>query len=426
MRLPATFAPLRHRNYRLYFTGQGFSLLGSWMEQTGRSWLVTLLAARVAAPGIDAAQLASYYLGLLTTVGSLPMLFGALFGGLAADRFSKKTLIASTQTAQMLLSLGMAALVFSGKAAIVHVFLFALLIGLTQVIDIPARQSLVSELVEKDDLAGAIGLNSSLFNGSRMIGPALAGTLIGALGGKDDRAVAICFALNGLSYLTLLVALSLMGGEFPARAGGKESPLIQLKEAARYLKEDRPVRTLLQLLAGYSIFTIADWILLPSLARFTLGADARQFGLLTSLKGLGAWLGALTIASLSSSSQRIRLLQIAAIVSPLLMLAIALSGRYGLVACLMPLNGFFVVCFLANTNGLLQTSTPEAMRGRIMGVHAFLMMGLNPIGGLWAGELARRTSASMAMAFGAGVTLLLSLLTLTRSRELHRLADPPP
>ncbi len=422
VRLPPTFAPLRHRNYRLYFTGQAFSLIGSWVEQTARGWLITLLAARVAT-GPQAEQLASYYLGMLITIGSLPMLFGAFFGGLAADRFPKRRLIAISQTVQMLLSLGMAVLVFSGKAGVGHVFIFALLIGLTNVIDIPARQSLVSELVEKEDLAGAIGLNASLFNGSRMLGPALAGILIGALGSKDDRAVGICFALNGLSYLTLLIALFLMRGTQAVRPASKEPPLAQLREAASYLRHDRPIRTLLVLLAGYSIFTIGDWVLMPSLARFTLNADAREFGLLTSLKGVGAWLGALTVATLGSSPRRVQVLRLASIISPLVMLAIALSGRYGLVAALMPLNGFAVVCFLATTNGLLQTSTPPAMRGRIMGVHAFLMMGLNPVGGLLVGTLAQRTSAPTAMAVGAIITLCLSLLTLSRASLLNQLGE---
>jgi len=163
VRLPATFAPLQHRNYRLYFTGQLFSLIGSWMEQTGRGWLVTLLAARAVA-GPEAERLANGYLGWITVIGSLPMLFGAFLGGLAADRFPKRRLIAYAQSAQMVLSLAMAALVFLGHASIWYVLAFSLLVGITSVIDVPARQAFVSELVGKETLAGAIGLKAYFSN----------------------------------------------------------------------------------------------------------------------------------------------------------------------------------------------------------------------------------------------------------------------
>ena len=426
MPLPATFAPLRHRNYRLYFTGQFFSLVGSWMQETGRAWLVTLLAAQAAPTHAGAERLASYYLGMLLTVGSLPMLFGSLFGGVIADRVSKKTLIYGSQSAQMILSLLMAILVASGRAQVSHVFLFALLIGLTNVVDMPARQAFVVELVGKEDLAGAVGLNASLFNGSRMLGPALAGILIGAMGGQGERAIAICFALNGFSFLTLLLGLFLMRGDFSAKTGRKEPPLDQLREIQGYLKTDAPVRTLLLLLACYSIFTVGDWALTPSLARFTLHADARGFGLITSLKGVGAWLGALAVATMARSSHRVRVLKVAAVVSPLIQLAIALSGRFWLAAILMPLNGFAVVSFLATANGLLQTSTPGALRGRMMGVHAFLMMGLNPVGGLFIGTLAQKTSAGAAMATGATIALACSFAVVLRSPELLQALGNPP
>ena len=426
MRLPPTFSPLRHRNYRLYFTGQFFSLLGGWMQDTGRAWLVTLLATQVAPTHAEAERLASYYLGMLLTVGSLPMLFGSLFGGVIADRVSKRRLIFWSQSVQMLLSLAMAALVATGKAQVSHVFLFAILMGLTMVVDMPARQAFVVELVGKEDLPSAVGLNSSLFNGSRMLGPALAGILIGAAGGQGERAIALCFALNGFSFLTLLLGLALMRGDFSAKATGKEGALVQLREAAGYLKTDAPVRTLLLLLACYSIFTVGDWALTPSLARFSLGADAAGFGLLTSLKGIGAWIGALLIATLASSPHRTRLLMVAAIVSPLVQLAIALSGRFWLAAVLMPLNGLAVVSFLATANGLLQTSTPDALRGRMMGVHGFLMVGLNPVGGLLIGALAQKTSAPVAMATGALCALTCGALITLRSRKQLRALGLPP
>ena len=426
MPLPATFSPLRHRNYRLYFTGQFFSLIGGWMQETGRGWLVTLMAAQAAPSHAEAERLASYYLGMLLTVGSLPMLFGSLFGGVIADRVSKRKLIFWSQSAQMLLSLAMAALVASGKAQVSHVFIFALLIGLTNVVDMPARQAFVVELVGKDDLPGAVGLNASLFNGSRMLGPALAGVLIGTMGGRGETAIALCFALNGISFLTLLLALFFLRGDFSVKAGGKEPPLIQLREALRYLRGDAPVRTLLLLLAGYSIFTVGDWALTPSLARFTLHADAKGFGLLTSLKGVGAWVGALTVATMAGSAHRVRVLTAAAILSPLIHLAIALSGRFWLAAILMPLNGFAVVSFLATANGLLQTSIPDALRGRMMGVHAFLMMGLNPVGGLLIGTLAQKTSAPVAMATGAICALACGLAVILRSPTLLRALGLPP
>lgn len=409
-----TFAALRHHNYRLFFGGQLCSLIGSWMQMTAQSWLVTLLAGGPKSAG--------YWLGLVSTVGALPMLFGSIFGGVVADRYARRTIIVCAQAAQGLLALGLALLVATGAVQLWHLPLFACLLGITNVFDIPARQSFVVEMVGKEDLPNAIGLNSSLFNTARVVGPTVATLLIAALSRSvgETKATAYCFLVNGLSYGAVIVSLLRMRGDFSPRAAGKESPLRQLREAASYLRDSPAALSLLALLVSSTLFLTAEWVLLPSLARFTLGADARRFGTLMMLKGLGALVAALTVATLSAAGKRGRMLTLAALTWPLSALAIALSRRYDLTCVLLPLLGFSVVTCLTTANTLLQTSTPDALRGRVMGVHAFILMGLTPIGSYWAGWVAGRADAPTAVALGSVAALIVAVGVIVRFPALRR------
>ncbi len=416
MPLPATFAALRHRNYRWFFAGQFVSLIGSWMQGTAQQWLVVLLASRD-----GASSDANYYLGLATAVGSLPMLAGALVGGLVADRLPKRAIILAMQVCQGLLAVGMAYLVATGRATLNHVLLFSALLGLTNVFDIPARQAFVIEMVGKEDLHNAIGLNSSLFNASRIVGPAIAGLLIARLGGNGEfDALARCFLVNGLSYIAVIVGLMAMRGDFSARAVGKESPLVQLREAGRYFRDSRPALLLVTLMAAFSVLMTADWVLLPSLAHFTLGADAPQFGFLMAVKGAGALVGALTVATLARSPHRGAVLIAASLLTPALSLCLALSRSYPLSCVILLLEGMAVVCFMATANSLQQTAVPDALRGRVMGVQAWINMGLTPVGSAWAGALAQRTSAPVAVATGALLMLAVGGFLALRFPELRR------
>ncbi len=403
----AAFSALRHRNYQLFFSGQAISLIGSWMQMTAQGWLVTLLAR--SEKDASAAQ------GWIITLGSLPMLLGAFYGGWFADRFSKHRIVLWSQVAQGLLALGMASLVYAGAVRLWHVAIFAFLLGITNIFDIPARQAIIVELVGKEDLHNAIGLNSSLFNAARVLGPAVAGFLIA----DKQRAMAPCFLANGLSYIAVIVGLRLMRGDFSPKATGKEPPLRGVKEALGYLKQHPPIVALMAILASFSIFMTGDWILLPTLAKFTLGADATRYSHLMSARGVGALLGALVCTLLSASPYKGRIVTIGAIFFPLFSLGTALCHSLTWAFVFAPLSSFCMICVFATSNSLIQASVPDALRGRVMGVHAFLMMGLTPFGSAWAGIVASHTSTASAMALGASLAAASAVLAVVLAPGLR-------
>lgn len=425
VRLPRTFAALRHRNFRLFYFGQLLSLIGTWMQDTARGWLVVLLALPAgaslaqAAGGTDprAAEQANLYLSLIATAGNLPVLFGSLYGGILADRRSKRTIIVWAQAAQMCLAFGLAALVGTGQIAVWHVVLFAALVGVTNVFDIPARQSFLVEMVGRADLPNAIALQSSIFNGARALGPALAGVLIAALSAATNplAGLAQCFFWNGVSYLFVLAGLLLMRGDFsPKSSGAPGTPLSALREVKVFLWGRRPALLLVSLVAVFSLFNAPFFVLLPSLAKFTLGVDAGRFGILMSAQGVGALVAALAVATLSGYQKKGRILMGASLALPVLTLLLTVTRAFPL-ACLLMLGiGFAIISFLATANALLQTSTPDALRGRVMSLYSLILVGLTPVGSLWSGAVAKAWGAPVAVAVGSSVILAASVFALLR------------
>ena len=428
--LPRTFTALRHRNFRLFYAGQLISLIGSWMQKTAEGWLVVLLAT----PGATLAQaasgktgdpkaeaLANWYLALIAIANSLPILLGSLYGGVLADRYSKRTIIIWSQATQMVLMFGLSALIYFGHIQIWHVVLLALCVGITNIFDIPARQAFVVEMVGKPDLANAIALNSSIFNAARAFGPAAAGLLIAVLAGSSQQAaLAECFFINAVSYLAVLVGLISMRGDFEPKGTSRESPLGQIKEVIAYLNEKRPMLLLVGLVAAFSIFVAPYFVLLPSLARFTLHTNAGAFGLLLSCQGGGALAAALLIATLSEYPRKGRILVASSLVYPVLLLLLALNRNYAVACVLLGLGGFATICFLATANALLQTSAPDNLRGRIMGVYSLILMGLTPVGSLWGGAVASRIGAPATIGIGACGLGLVSLFCALRYPRLGR------
>jgi len=428
LRLPKTFAALRHRNFRLFYAGQFASLIGTWMQDTARQWLIVLLAApgatlvQAAQRDSAAAQQANLYLGMVATAASLPMLFGALYGGIVADRYPKRSIILWAQAAQMVLAFTFAWLTLSGHIQIWQVLTLALLFGVTTVFDVPARQSFLVEMVGKEDLPNAIALQSSIFNGARVVGPALTGILLGLLTGGDGvRALGWCFAANGVSYLFVITGLLMMRGDFSRQgAGTAASPLEAIREVANFLKAYRPAFLLFCLVTAFSLFMAPDFVLLPSLARFTLGADVRGYGLLLSCRGAGALIGALTMATLSTYPRKGRILMAAALTFPVLEILLALNRSLTVACILGAMIGFAVIAFLATANSLLQASSPDALRGRVMSIYSLILMGLTPVGSLWTGAVAKTAGAPAAIAAGGILMGLVALFTVFRYPALRR------
>lgn len=397
----SAFPALRHRNFRLLYGGLVVSLVGIWMQRVAQAWLVLELT--------DSA----FWVGFVQGVGSLPVLLFSLYAGAVADRLPKQKVIFVTQAGSMALALALAALVFAGMVELWHVVVIAAFLGTAAAFDIPARQSFIADLVGKEDLTNAIALNSSAFNASRVVGPAIGGVLTAAAG------VGVCFLLNGLSYLAVLGALAAMRlPPFTATAtsrGAWESIVAGL----RYVVGDVRIRTILANVAIVGVFGFPITVLLPVLARDVMGLGAEAYGWMMSSFGVGAVVGALGLAVFSRTVPKGRVLGPATAVFGALIALVAMSRSLVLSLVLLMLTGLTMVLTTALTNTLLQTLAPDELRGRVVSVYTFAFIGLTPLGALQAGTLAEAFGAPLALALGGTATLLIALITVVRSREIR-------
>jgi len=411
-----TFAALRHRNYRLFYSGQTISLTGSWMQSLAFSWLVLVLTN------------SAFYLGLVGALQTLPVLLFSLLGGVVADHTSKLRLLFITQTALMLLALVLGVLV---EVKVIQVWMLCVLVflsGTAMAFDIPVRQSFIVDLVGKRDLPNAIALNSTLFNATRFLGPALGGVVIAWVG------MANCFFLNAASFLAVLLALILI--KLPRAETAPWKPVLRAwRELLDHLLERRELKLVLILMAAVSVFAMPYFVLLPLLARDTLGVGPGGFGLLMAMSGLGAFVGGLTLAR--------RLQRRPPMPSFLAGQGLFLLGLMGLGLCrnyyaalgFIALSGFGMVTQLSTGNSLMQLNVPDALRGRIMSLFGLIVMGFAPVGSLVYGGVAHFIGAGPTIAGGALIAALVAGCVFWRNRELRHFgfsemgpaaADPVP
>lgn len=381
-KLPAVIRALRHRNYQLFFSGQLVSLIGTWMQTVAQSWLVYRLTG------------SSLLLGAVGFASQIPVFFLAPVGGVVADRRSRRGVLLATQACSLGLALILAALTLSGRVRIEHVFVLASLLGVVNAFDLPARQAFVVEMVGKEDLSNAIALNSSLFNGARIVGPAIAGVLVGAIG------EGWCFFANGLSFLAVIAGLSAI--RVPARAvtALRGSALAHVLEGFRYVARTRVMRALLLLLGLVSLTTMPYVVLMPIFAAEVLHGGPKALGLLMGATGLGAVLGALTLASRRGVTDLERWIAIACVGIGASLALFSLSRAFWLSWLLLVPAGFAMMIEMAGTNTLVQSMVPDALRGRVMAVLSMMFMGLSPVGALLAGWLAQRIGAPATVAAG--------------------------
>lgn len=395
-----TFRALRHRNFRLFFAGQLVSLIGTWMQQTAMSWWIYEQTG------------SKILLGVVSAAGSAPMVFLSLWGGSLADRYSKRRILIATQTASMLFAFLLAYLVWKGWAGTAWIIAISLLNGVAMAFDMPARQSFVVEMTSREDLMNAISLNSSVFNGARVIGPSLAGIAIAWVG------TAMCFFLNGLSFLAVIAGLAMMR---LAPAVISETPSASVREHATsgllYAWSHIRVRTILILFAFLGVFGWSYGVLMPSFARDVLGLSAGGYGSLMSASGIGALCGALTIAS-AGHLYPPRKLAFGGIwtFSTMLILCALTRNFYFAMACL-GLAGFGMMLFFSTANTVLQTIVPDEMRGRVMGIWALIFGAIVPLGSLEAGALAHWIGTRPTIGMGGIVCALAAGGTLI---SIHR------
>jgi MFS family permease len=380
-----TFAAFRHYNYRLFFFGQLVSVIGTWMQTVAIGWLVYQLSN------------SAFTLGAVRFLTAIPITFLTLVGGVTADRFAKRSIVVITESTAMLLAFVLATLVYLGVVKIWHIALLGLLEGITDAFDIPTRQSFVVEMVGKDDLMNAIALNSSLFNGARVFGPALAGVVIGVIG------VTGCFFLNGVSYLAIVAAYLAMRLPVAPRRAERNPMWHETIEAVRYVRGHRTLRAVIGLVTFVSLFGWPYSVLLPVFARDVLHVGASGYGYLMAANGVGALVGALTLASLGDSPHKRKLFFGGLYGFCAMLLVFALAKVYWLSAVALAGSGFFMIIFFATANTSVQTRVPDELRGRVMGIYALAFLGLTPFGSLIAGAIAKTVSASFAVGLGAVV-----------------------
>ncbi len=406
-RLEPVARALRHRNFRLFFAGQSLSLVGTWMQRIALGWLVYRLT--------DSA----FLLGVVGFAGQIPSFLVAPLAGVLADRVNRHRLLVATQVLSMLQALVLAALVLSGVIHIVHVIVLAVVLGVINGFDMPIRQSFMIEMIEdKADLGNAIALNSTMVNGARLLGPTIAGLLIAAAG------EGVCFLVNGLSYLAVIVSLLAM--RLPPRAIAVLSSRVWqgLAEGVRYAAGFAPIWALLVLLALFSLAGLPYAILMPVFARDILGGGPDALGFLMGAAGVGALIGALNLASRQSVMGLGRMLALASAVFAGSLLGFAWSRSLPLSLALMVGVGFGQMVLFAASNTLLQTLVDDDKRGRIMSFYTMAFMGFGPLGNLAAGAIAHRWSAPWALTAGATVYALGAATFVHRLPSLRAEARP--
>jgi len=386
----ATFASLKHRNYRLWFTGQLVSLFGTWMQFTAQGFLVYQLTRSPA------------YLGYVGFANGMPSLL-MLYGGVVADRVPRRTLLVITQTFMMALAFILAALTFLGRVQAWHVAVLAAGLGVANAFDAPARQAFVVELVAREDLTNAIALNSTMFNAATALGPALAGVTYALLG------PAWCFTINAVTFLAVIAALLMM--RFEAR--GAPTPFrpvgIDLREGVQYTIHHPPVRTLILLVGILSLFGVSVGTLIPAWAVKVLGGDATTNGLLQSARGFGAVASALAIASLGDSVVRGRLLMLGTVVVPLAVLVFAFITSTPLSLLAMAVVGAGMILIMNLANAMVQSHVPDALRGRVMGIYSLVFFGTMPLGALLVGAVGEALGERQAVLLNGGLLLVVAL-----------------
>ncbi|WJW75174.1 MFS transporter [Thiohalobacter sp. IOR34] len=384
--MPRLFRSLRHRNYRLYFFGQILSLHGTWMQNVAQAWLVYRLTE------------SSFMLGLVSFLGMAPVLLLGLFGGLVADRLPRRRLFLGAQALAMLQALVLAGLTLTDVIRVEHVMLLATLLGFVHAFEMPARHTLVAELVPRQDLHNAIGLNSSTFNLARTLGPVTAGWLIGWLGEGG------VFLLNALSYLAVIVALLVMRlTDSPPGGGSRGRGIV---EGLRFAWHERALRMTLLLVGVVSLFANPYLVLMPVFAREVFGGGAEQLGLLVGAAGAGALAGALHLALRHKAAGLTRLIALAGLLLGLGLLLFSRITLFPLALTVLLLVGFSLTSVAAASNTFLQLSIPDALRGRVMALFSVIFIGFTPLGNLLAGALAERLGVQAAVLLMGAVVLL--------------------
>ncbi len=376
------FRALQHRNFQLFFGGQLISLIGTWMDTIAEAWLVYRLTG------------SSLLLGTVAFAGQIPVFLLAPIGGMAADRLNRRSIVIATQSTSMALAGILAALTISGRVKVWEVVMLASFMGVVNAFDIPARQAFLVEMVGREDLMNAIALNSSMFNGARVIGPAIAGILVASIG------EGWCFFANSVSYIAVIAGLLLMKIERRAAQERMASALEHIAEGFRFVQQTRPIFALLLLLGLVSLVAMPYSVLMPVFAARILHGNARTLGVLMGATGVGALTGALVLASRTGLKGLSKWVAFSCMGFGVALILFSFSRWYIVSVALLVPVGFSMMVQMASSNTLIQAMVPDRLRGRTMAVYSMMFMGMAPLGSLLAGALGKSIGAPLTVALG--------------------------
>lgn len=384
---------LRHRDFRSFATGQTISLVGTWMQSIAQGWLVLTLTG------------SAFDVGLVTTLGTLPILLFTLYGGVVADRVDKRRFIMALQTVMMVEAAVLAGLTLSGNVTVQWVWLLALLHGLATAFEVPARQSFLVELVPHEDLVSAAALNSTIYNLSRVIGPAIAGVVLAVAG------PGACFAINAVSYFAVLIGLARIRHRTAPRTAAVRPSVFT---GVRFIRSRPVLANLTVQMIMVSVFAVSFVPILPVFAREVLGTGATGYGALTSAVGIGAAIGAIVMGGLGRRIPRTRTAVIGAVGLGAVLIAFAVTRHLPLAMFWLALAGACMAGTGISTATSLQLAATPDLRGRVMSVYSFVVLGLAPIGAFQAGWLAEHFGAPLAVGLNGGITLMGTLFIARR------------
>jgi len=387
-RVQSMFRALQHRNFQLFFGGQLISLIGTWMDNIAEAWLVYRLTG------------SSLLLGTVAFAGQIPVFLMAPIGGMAADRLDRHKIVIATQASSMVLAFTLAGLTLSGRVKVWEVIVLAALMGVVNAFDIPARQSFLVEMVGREDLMNAIALNSSMFNGARVIGPSIAGIIVASVG------EGWCFFANAVSYIAVITGLLMMKLGPRRRTVVETSPFEHIAEGFRFVHGARPIRALLMLIGLISFVAIPYSVLMPIFAGDILHGGALGLGLLMGSAGVGALLGALTLTLRTGVKGLGRLVGYAAIGFGSSLLLFSMSRYFWLSCVFLIPAGYGVMLQMASCNTLIQSMVPDKLRGRALAAYTMMFMGMAPMGALFAGFMAEHIGAPWTVAIGGAAGIV--------------------
>jgi MFS family permease len=402
LRPQGTFAALKHYNYKLWFFGQMVSMMGTWMQSTAQGYLIYQLTG------------SPVYLGLVGFVGGIPTWLFTLFGGVVADRISRRNLMVITQTSMLILAFILGGLTFANVAKPWHILVLAFLLGVANAFDAPARSSFVLELVPRDDMTNAIALNSTMFNIATVVGPSVAGLTYAAFG------PAWCFTLNGLSFIAVIVALLLMRITLEVQPSRRSNAMAEIAEGLQYVFTNRLVLSLTAAVGLVAMFGFGLMNLLPAWATDVLHGNEVTNGLLVSARGFGALISALMLASMTRHKIRGKLWMVGFMVIPAALFFFAWIRWLPLSLAVLVVIGWGMMMLTNNSNALIQSQVPDNLRGRVMGVYALVFNGMIPVGALLAGGVAQKLGSPVTVILSAGFLLIFVVVAWIFLPEIRR------